>query len=160
MFRPSKIRTGILFTIVFLFSFSFTVSDPDKIRNIQYQGKAVKTTFDVDDSFIGRYSGKKSGFLELKKDGTGVYRYDVFAMMTKDNCPPESITMEWGFLLDEELNIVKFQREYGHSYPVLFRSTGKTHFKGCQDEVMLDFIMVYKDGSIGVSSSDDWKNTK
>lgn len=127
----------------------------EKTRTIDYNGKSVKTTFDIPEEFYGTYAGSKSGYLTLKEDGSGAYNYDVFAFAPSD-CKKDIINIEWGFLLDENNNIVSFEREYGLSYPVLMKSTSATSFQGCRKEVMLDFIMVYKDGKIGVSSSDDW----
>jgi len=129
--------------------------DSDKIRFIQYQGKDVKTTFDVDAKFYGKFEGRKTGSLILNEDGTGQYTYDIFGFAPA-SCKKGAIQMEWGFIIDENNDIVSFPREYGLSYPILLKSTGETQFQGCRKEVMLDFIMEYKDGKIGVSSSDDW----
>ena len=65
--------------------------------------------------------------------------------------------MEWGFLVDEKDSLVAFDREYGKSYPLLMKSVSETQFQGCRKEVMLDFVMVYENGKLGVSSSDDWE---
>lgn len=128
----------------------------DKIRYITYRNQEVKTTFDTSAKFIGEYKGKKSGYLILNEDGSGIYNYDIFGF-APESCKKQPITVEWGFMLDENDKILKFEREYGYSYPVLLKSTGTISFKGCRDQVLLDFIMEYKDGSLGVSSSDDWK---
>jgi len=61
------------------------------------------------------------------------------------------------FLINKEGGVVKFDREYGYSYPILLNSTGETSFQGCREAVLLDFLLEYKDGSLGVSSSDNWK---
>lgn len=128
----------------------------DKIRYINYRNQEVKTTFDTPAKFIGEYKGKKTGYLILNEDGSGIYNYDIFGFAPV-SCKKQPITVEWGFMLDENDKILKFEREYGCSYPVLLKSTGTSSFKGCRDQVLLDFIMEYKDGSLGVSSSDDWK---
>lgn len=127
----------------------------EKTRTIDYNGKAVKTTFAIPQEFYGTYAGIRDGYLTLDSDGTGTYSYDVFGFAPED-CKKDVIKIEWGFLLDEKNNIVSFQREYGKSYPILMKSTSTVSFQGCRKEVMLDFIMKYKDGSLGVSSSDDW----
>ena len=128
----------------------------EKIRFINYEGRDVKTTFDVPSKFFGEYKGRKSGYLILNEDGTGYYKYDVFGFAPA-SCKNQPIQIEWGLLLDKNDRILKFDREYGFSFPMLLKSVGETSFKGCRDEVLLDFIMEYKDGSLGVSSSDDWK---
>jgi len=143
-------KTISLFLVLFL---SWTVND--KIRTIEYNGKPVKTTFGVSEKFLGMYKGAKTGFLQLNADGTGTYEYDVFGFAPA-SCKKGSIAMEWGFLVDKKGEVVSFDREYGKSYPILMKSTGETQFQGCRTPVMLDFIMEYKDGQLGVSSSDDW----
>jgi len=130
-------------------------SASDKIRIIQYQGKDIKTTYAVNSKFYGTYSGRKTGKLVLNEDGSGTYTYDIFGP-APTSCKKGSIGIEWGFLIDENDNIVSSAREYGLSYPILLKSTGATQFQGCRKKVMLDFIMEYKDGNLGVSSSDDW----
>lgn len=127
----------------------------ENTKVIRYNGSDVKTTHEVPDQFYGLYKGRKTGYLNLNNDGTGKYNYDVFGFAPK-TCKKDIIDMEWGFLLDDKNNIVSFKREYGESFPILMQSTGSTKFQGCRTEVLLDFIMVYKDGKIGVSSSDNW----
>ena len=127
-----------------------------EIRVIEYNGQEVRTTFTTPSKFYGLYKGRKEGFLTLNSDGTGQYQYDVFGFAPKD-CKADIIDIEWGFIVDENDSVVSFSREYGRSYPLLMKSTGTTQFQGCRTAVMLDFIMEYKDGSLGVSSSDDWK---
>lgn len=127
----------------------------DKTRIIEYNGKEVTTTYDVPERFIGEYAGRKTGFLQLNADGTGIYKYDVFGF-APSSCKKGEITIQWGFLIEEDGKIVSFDREYGKSYPILMKSTGETQFQGCRTPVMLDFIMEYKNGQLGVSSSDDW----
>ena len=133
-------------------------TDQDNIRVFEYQGSNVRTTYKVDSRFYGLYKGRKSGFLELNKTGIGRYKYDVFGFAIK-GCTSDAIQMEWGFLVDEDNQIVKFKREYGYSYPVLMRSISDNSFKGCREKMMLDFI-IEKDGELHVSSSDDWEKQK
>lgn len=124
-------------------------------RTIEYNGSEVKTTYTADTKFYGEYKGRKGGFLQLNEDGSGTYKYDVFGFAPA-SCKKQPIDIEWGFLVDENNEIVSFKREYGISYPILLKSVSETKFQGCQKEVMLDFIMEYKSGQLGVSSSDDW----
>ena len=133
-----------------------SIGTNEKVRIITYEGQKITTTYDVADSFMGIYKGKKTGYLELKSDGSGTYKYDMFGF-AQASCINQPIKIEWGFMLDKNNEILKFDREYGYSYPVLLKSIGDTSFKGCRDEVLLDFILEYKDGSLGISSSDDWK---
>ncbi|MEM1407075.1 MAG: hypothetical protein AAGG59_09895 [Bacteroidota bacterium] len=139
--------------LLFIFALLLATND---VRNILYNGKEVRTTFNTANKFYGVYSGKKKGYLKLNKDGTGEYKYDVFGFAPAD-CKAEAIAIEWGFIVNESDEIVSFKREYGQSYPVLLKSTSTAKFQGCRREVILDFIMEYSDGSLGVSSSDDWK---
>ncbi len=127
----------------------------DNIRLIEYNGSSVKTTFEVDNKFIGEYTGRKKGYLKLNADGTGAYNYDVYGF-SSENCDKEVIQVQWGFLVDDNGKLVSFAREYGRSYPILLQCVGKPKFQGCRTQVLLDFIMEYKDGKLGVSSSDDW----
>ncbi|MTI20643.1 hypothetical protein E1176_06390 [Fulvivirga sp. RKSG066] len=143
-------KAPVLFVLLFLGIFS-----NEKVRIIEYNGNEVKTTYAVDAQFYGKYAGAKTGYLILNEDGTGVYNYDVFGFAPA-TCKKDVINIEWGFLLDENDQVVSFEREYGLSYPILMKSLGNTQFQGCRTPVMLDFIMVYKNGDIGVSSSDDW----
>lgn len=122
---------------------------------MEYNGATVNTTYDVEATFYGQYKGRKSGYLLLNEDGTGVYAYDVFGF-APGSCKKQPIAIKWGFLIDENGTVVYTKREYGLSYPILLESTGETSFQGCQKKVMLDFIMKYKNGQLGVSSSDDW----
>lgn len=128
----------------------------EKDRIIIYEGQEVNTTFDVPTKFLGSYKGNKSGYLLLNEDGTGLYKYDIFGFAPK-SCKNQPIQFEWGFLLEKKGGIVKFEREYGYSYPILLNSTGETNFQGCREKVLLDFLLEYKDGSLGVSSSDNWE---
>jgi hypothetical protein len=137
----------LLFAVIFL-------SD-DSFRLIEYNGSSVKTIFEVDEKFYGIYKGRKKGYLQLNQDGSGVYNYDVYGFAPV-SCEKKPIQLEWGFLVKDEDHIVSFKREYGQSYPILLKSVSDIKFQGCQTEVLLDFIMEYKDGKMGVSSSDDW----
>jgi len=141
---------GLLISCLF-----FTLFTSDKVRFIEYNGKPVRTTFHTPDKFYGTYKGRKAGFLILNQDGSGEYRYDVFGFAPA-SCKKVAIPIEWGFLVDDKGDLVVSDREYGKSYPILMKSTGTNSFQGCRKSVMLDFIMVYKNGQIGVSSSDDW----
>lgn len=143
-------KLSAILLIVFL-----SFGSNDKTRTITYNGKEVKTTYAVEDKFIGIYKGRKDGYLQLNADGTGTYNYDVFGFAPA-SCKKGPIAVEWGFLLDEKNQIVSFPREYGKSYPILLKSTSETQFQGCRTQVMLDFIMEYKNGELGISSSDDW----
>jgi len=131
------------------------VDQSDNIRYLTHNGSEVKTSFKVDKKFIGRYKGKKRGFLLLNADGTGVYKYDVYGF-SREDCNGGEVRFVWGFIIDEKESIVKFDRPYGFSYPVVFVSSGKTGFQDCKKKSMVDYLMVRKDGSIAVSSSDDW----
>lgn len=127
----------------------------DKIRSFEFNNSKVRTTYGVEDRFYGKYRGAKKGFLNLKKDGTGQYLYDVFGF-APDHCKKDTIDFEWGFIIDENDQLVNFEREYGLSYPIIYRSTGNTSWQGCTKKVFLDYLLVYKTGEITVSSSDDW----
>ena len=125
-------------------------------RLLLHNQKEIKTTFDVDQKFFGQYKGRKSGFLQLNSDGTGAYKYDYQAFLP-DNCEAGEIAFNWGFILDDSGNLLRFERSYGYSYPILFSCSGSNSFQGCTKTSMVDYILVYKDGTMTVSSSDDWK---
>ncbi len=137
--------------IILLLVFTYDLQE----RTFVYNGSEVKTTYTAPEKFYGTYKGRKQGYLELKPDGTGIYHYDVFGFAPA-SCKRQPIAVEWGFLLNDKSEIVSFKREYGISYPLLLKSVSETKFQGCQTEILLDFIMEYKDGKLGVSSSDDW----
>ncbi len=124
-------------------------------RMLVHNGSEVKTTFAVDPKFIGRYKGSKEGFLLLNSDGTGVYKYDIYGFR-KGKCKGGEVQFIWGFILDDKGKVLKFDRSYGYSYPVIYVSTGDTGFQDCEKKSMVDYLLVRKDGSIAVSSSDDW----
>ncbi len=124
-------------------------------KTITYRGDDYNTTIAIDTRFIGTYKGRETGYLELKKDGTGTYKYDIFGF-APSSCKRQAITIEWGFLVDSLNQVVKRKRGYGYSYPILLKSTSKTTFQGCRTPVMMDYILD-KNGVLMVSSSDDWK---
>ena len=115
----------------------------EKVREFLYNGNKVKTTYAAEERFYGTYKGRKSGFLTLNPDGTGEYKYDIFAF-PMPGCTPAPIKIEWGFMLDEDGNTIQLKRDYGFSYPILYKSVGKNSFKGCRDEMLLDFIIEQK----------------
>lgn len=122
---------------------------------LQVNGQEIVVTHHVDSIFIGRYSGSKSGYLFLNIDGTGIYQHDESGIMKK-NCPSGAIDFEWGFLLNDEGELVSFERPYGLSYPVIYVVTGNKQFQGCSKSYLVDYIMVKKNGVIAISSSSDW----
>ena len=118
-------------------------------------GQQVAVTHQVDSKFIGKYSGSRSGYMILNIDGTGLYMYDEPGMM-KEGCTATVIEFEWGFLVNDEGEIVKYNRPYGLSYPVIYKATGEVEFQGCSKPFLVDFILVKDNGLITVSSSSDW----
>ena len=130
---------------------------PQKIFTIG--GDEVNVTHMVDTAFYGRYEGDKDGYLLLNPDGTGIYEYDIFGF-PKAGCEKGEIDMEWGFLIDENNQIVKYERDYGYSYPIIYTCTGPTCFQGCSRTYLVDFILDKNDGKLIVSSSDDWGKNK
>ncbi len=124
-------------------------------RIINYRGDDYNTTITVDAKFIGTYKGRKTGYLELRKDGTGTYKYDNFGY-APSTCKRQAITIEWGLVLDSLNQVIKKKRDYGYSYTILLKSTSETSFQGCRTPVMMDYILD-KNGVLNVSSSDDWK---
>jgi hypothetical protein len=146
---------SLIFNVAFVLGLICVPRQGDNTRNFTFDGVEMKTTFSSDKKFLGRYQGKKTGYLLLNEDGTGEYNYDIFGMAPK-SCKPSVITFEWGFLLDQNYEIVRFERDYGYSYPILYRSTGEISFQGCSKVVFMDYILVYNNGEIHVSSSDDW----
>ena len=148
---------NLLFLLIFFPLASFNWQDnKDNERYLLHNQKEIKTTFEVDQKFYGLYKGRKSGFLLLKNDGTGAYKYDYQAFLP-ENCEPGEITFNWGFILDESGEPLKFERTYGYSYPILYSCSGSNSFQGCTRTSLIDYILVYKDGTMTVSSSDDWK---
>ena len=119
----------------------------------------VKVTHKVEEAFYGKYEGDKSGYLQLNSDGTGIYEYDIFGF-EQPGCKKGKIDMEWGFLVDENNQIVKFIRDYGFSYPIIYSCTGSSCFQGCSRTYLVDFILDKNDGRLLISSSDDWEKSK
>jgi len=132
----------------------FPTVPKEKVRKLEYNGTLVMTTFGIESRFIGKYAGSKQGFLELNGDGNGVYQYDYPGL--SPDCPGETIEFKWGFILDEQGDILKFERSYGYSYPIIYNCYGENAFQGCTKRTMIDYILEYEDGTITVSSSDDW----
>ena len=133
------------------------INQPDHkqehFKYFQLNGQAVKGTHYVEKKFYGEYSGRKEGYLLLREDGTGEYLYDL--NMSTEECGHGPISFDWGFLVDDNNEIVNFKRDYGLSYPVLLKCTGKPCFQLCRKEFMVDYILE-KNDILMVSSSDDW----
>lgn len=146
--------TAIVFLYLSILA-TYTDGGNNKERVIEYQGTGINTTFDVPEEFLGRYEGRRNGYLELRQDGTGTYHYDVFGF-APPSCERKPIEFIWGFILDENSEISKQERDYGYSYPVLLKSTGTNSFQGCRTDVMKDFILE-RGETLHVSSSDDWE---
>ncbi|MCK5367465.1 MAG: hypothetical protein KAQ62_02905 [Cyclobacteriaceae bacterium] len=138
--------------------FIWFLSEPNiKNRQLEYNGSTVMTTFEIEDKFYGKYKGRKSGFLSLNNDGSGIYRYDYPEMSPE--CYGENIEFIWGFIVDDNGEIVKFKRSYGYSYPIIYNCTGENAFQGCTRRAMVDYVLEYDNGTITISSSDDWEKT-
>ncbi|MCK5279863.1 MAG: hypothetical protein KAI99_15430 [Cyclobacteriaceae bacterium] len=138
--------------------FIWFLSEPNiKNRQLEYNGSTVMTTFEIEDKFYGKYKGRKSGFLLLNNDGSGIYRYDYPEMSPE--CYGENIEFIWGFIVDDNGEIVKFKRSYGYSYPIIYNCTGENAFQGCTRRAMVDYVLEYDNGTITISSSDDWEKT-
>ena len=133
----------------------FLSGSNEKTRQLEYNGSKVMTTYNIDTKFIGKYVGSKKGFLLLNSDGTGVYQYDYPGL--SPDCPGKEITFNWGFIIDNNHEIVKFERPYGFSYPIIYNCTGENAFQGCTKRSMIDYVLEYDDGTITISSSDDWE---
>ena len=146
---------AILFSFLSIAGTFIGVNEGEKDRIILYYGTEGATTFDVPETFIGIYEGRKTGYLKLNADGTGEYKYDIFGM-APPSCERKPIQFKWGFVIDEEGKIIKNKRDYGYSYPLLLESTGSNSFQGCRMPVMKDFIL-QRGEVLHVSSSDDWK---
>ena len=136
--------------------FIWSLSEPNiKTRQLEYNGSTVMTTFEIEGKFYGKYMGHKSGFLLLNSDGSGIYRYDYPEMSPA--CYGENIEFIWGFIVDENGETVKFKRPYGFSYPIVYNCSGDNAFQGCTKRAMIDYVLEYDDGTITISSSDDWE---
>lgn len=133
------------------------VQSATKIFNIE--NNEITVTYEVEDMFYGLYQGEKTGYLLLRRDGTGEYKYDIFGV-SSTGCKEGVIPFEWGFPLDKNNNKVKFKKLYGYSYPVIFKCSGDLCFQGCSKIYLLDFILDKGDGKLHISSSDDWKKIR
>jgi hypothetical protein len=133
--------------------------DKDNFKDFWINGEKVRVTNEADEMFLGMYKGEKSGYLSLKSDGTGEYKYDIFGI-AESGCEEGVIEFEWGFPLDKDNNKVRFKKPYGYSYPIIFKCTGNVCFQGCSKQYIIDFILDKNDGKLHVSSSDDWKKGK
>ena len=143
------------YILILILNSYFIPSDlPVKFFNIN--GRQVKVTHQVDKKFLGTYSGSKGGYLILKEDGTGEYFYDEQGIFMK-NCNSDIIKFEWGFIVDDRGEIVRFERDYGYSYPVIYLSTHELSFRDCSKSFMVDYILDKKNGIITISSSSDWE---
>ncbi|MFA0962970.1 hypothetical protein AB9P05_14290 [Roseivirga sp. BDSF3-8] len=124
-------------------------------RTFTYRDEPVLTTIKVPSRFLGKYQGRNGGYLELKADGTGTYVYDYFVYPLEE-CVPGPISIEWGFMANEDGSVFRYDRQYGLSYPVILKAVSqKTSFQGCREEVIMDYILV-RGNELSVSSSDDW----
>ncbi|MDZ7604896.1 MAG: hypothetical protein U5K79_04760 [Cyclobacteriaceae bacterium] len=141
--------------LTFLLVLIGLTQNPSKERVLHFEGSEVRTTYEIEGEFYGMYKGSKPGYLELRADGTGTYRYDYSALMK--SCEGTAIDFDWGFLLDDQGTVVRFERPYGYSYPIIYSCTGNNTFRNCTMTTMIDYILVYNTGVITVSSSDDWK---
>ncbi len=141
--------------ILMVLSVLMQVQAEMNVRQLDYNGTRINTTYDIDEVFYGRYEGRKAGYLQLNKDGSGTYKYDYSGL--SKSCQGELIEFNWGFVLDENNEIIKAERPYGYSYPIVYNCSGDNSFRNCTEKIMVDYILVYKDGTITVSSSDDWK---
>ena len=126
--------------------------NPEKVKTIQYNGQKLSLLIPNNLNFFGEFKGKKSGFLVLNSDGSGEYKSDY----SLNSCDNTSFRIDWGFLMDENGEIVKIKRSYGFSYPVVYKSLDGKRFKGCKETLFFDYLLE-KNGRIEVSSSDDWK---
>jgi hypothetical protein len=126
------------------------------IRVLNIDNQQVRTTFRVDSRFLGIYRGKRQGYLELRPDGSGTYRYDDAAVPGFRDCSPGEISLFWGFILTEDGEPLRFERPYGFSYPIVYIATEGQLFQGCSRTALIDYLLEYRNGSITVSSSDDW----
>ena len=145
----------ILSTLILLTCLQIIPSESTRL--LEYNGSMVKTTFTIDKKFLGRYNGNKNGFLQLNDDGSGIYQYD-YPKLSSD-CSGEDITFRWGFIVDENGEVLKFERSYGFSYPIIYNCSGENAFQGCTTRFMVDYILAYDDGTITISSSDDWEKS-
>ena len=137
----------------------FEAENKSSIKDFWINGEKIRVTCEIDEMFLGIYEGEKTGYLSLKKDGTGEYKYDIFGV-AESGCKEDVIRFEWGFPVDKANKRVKFKKPYGYSYPIIFKCTGDVCFQGCSKQYIIDFILDKNDGRLHVSSSDDWKKIK
>lgn len=133
-------------------------SSSAQFRIFDLNGQHVRVTHKAETDFYGRYKGAKSGYLLLREDGTGEYLYDI--TVPAEGCKSGVIEFEWGFLVDENDEIVRFERDYGFSYPIIYKCTGDNCFQSCRVDFLVDYIMDKKGRYLEVSSSDDWIKEK
>jgi hypothetical protein len=153
---PAHVFTLVLLPLAwFIFSFQPDYPAGPEIREFELNGRMVRVTHEVDPIFYGKYQGEKEGYLLLRKDGTGEYLYDI--QYPAKECEAGIINFEWGFLLDDNNQVVWFERSYGYSYPVILNCTGKNCFQGCRVDYMVDYILDKNEGKLEISSSDDWE---
>ena len=143
--------------LYFLQGIAVESAQNESIEIFDIDGQKVRVTHIADEMFYGMYKGKKQGFLLLNRDGTGEYFYDEFGVI-KAGCKKEKVMFKWGFLVDENNKIVRFEREYGYSYPIMYHCLESACFQGCQKSFMIDYILL-KNDKLVVSSSDDWEKT-
>ncbi len=141
-----------------LSSMQIETQSTGKIRIFELNGRWVRVTYQADPNFYGKYQGAKDGYLLLREDGTGEYLYDM--EIPAVDCQSGIIEFEWGFLVDENEEIVRFERDYGFSYPVIYKCTGDNCFQGCRVRYLVDYIMDKKGDILEISSSDDWVKVK
>ena len=140
--------------VLFFLFYPFLTEPKEKTRQLEYNGSMVMTTFEIDAKFLGKYMGNKSGFLTLDDNGEGIYQYDYPGISPE--CHGGNIEFRWGFIIDENEEIVRFKRSYGYSYPIIYNCSGENAFQGCTKRAMVDYVLEYDDGTITISSSDDW----
>ncbi|MCC5931582.1 MAG: hypothetical protein JJU28_20210 [Cyclobacteriaceae bacterium] len=146
-----------LLVLIFHFSQNIIPEGTQKAgaRYIEHENHQILTTFKVPEKFYGSYIGSKTGFLTLKKDGTGTYRYD-YAVPGPQGCVAVEVSFTWGFILDDKGKVLRFERDYGFSYPIIYHANDQFGFRGCTKSSMVDYIQDRNNGTLHVSSSDDW----
>lgn len=157
------IHRPVIISLLFTLFITMTSGQAEKpassrIRIFDLNGRQVRVTNVADPNFYGRYQGGKEGYLLLREDGTGEYLYDI--AVPAEGCREGVIEFEWGFLVDENEQIVRFERDYGFSYPIIYKCTGENCFQSCRVRYLVDYIMDKKWGTLEVSSSDDWVKEK
>ena len=90
-----------LFALIILNSDILYFIEPISVastRIFNIDNEEITVTHEVEDMFYGLYQGDKTGYLLLKKDGTGEYKYDIFGV-TSSHCMKGIIQFEWGIPL-------------------------------------------------------------